>query len=291
MTAAALCWLIRDVFRRARASGFLHCVVATIIVVTLGCALLRWDDGRLTLLGWQVASPSTLDSAVREFQFHLAWAVGDVFGVLVTLLATAAFLPTFLDPAAVTVLLAKPVSRGALLLGRFLGITLFVVIFAGLFVTGTATAIGVKTGVWVQGYWIAWPLLVVQFIAFGAGGALIAVSTRSTVAVMIGSILFALISWGISFGKHFFASVQIDEARPEFGRLVDYVYWILPKPTDFSLMLHQAMGASTEQMGRIGLRPILERGLYSPGWAVASTLAVAVVLLGLAVYELNHQDY
>ena len=65
----------------------------------------------------------------------------------------------------------------------------------------------------------------------------------------------------------------------------------MPKPTDFSLILHQAMGAPTEEMGRIGLRPILERGLYSPGWAVASTLAVGVVLLSMAVYELNHQDY
>jgi hypothetical protein len=291
MTVAALTWLTRDVFRRARSSGFLHCIVVAIVVATLCCALLRWDESRLTLFGWQVALPTKLDLAVREFQFHLAWAIGDVLGVFVTLLATAAFLPTFLDPAAVTVLLAKPASRGRLLLGRFLGMTLFVVLFAGLFVACTAIAIGVKTGVWVEGYWIAWPLLVIQFIAFAAGGALIAVSTRSTVAVMIGTILFALISWGISFGKHFFAAVQIDEARPEFGRLVDYVYWILPKPTDFSLMLHQAMGASTEQMGRIGLKPILERGLYSPSWAVASTLAVAAVLLGMAVYELNHQDY
>lgn len=291
MTAAALTWLIRDVFRRARASGFLHCVVATIIVATTGCSLLRWDDSRLSLLGWQVTSAGTLEQAVREFQFHLAWAVGDLLGVFVTLLATAAFLPTFLDPAAATVLLAKPVSRGGLLLGRFLGMTLFVTFFAGLFVAGTSIAIGMRTGIWIEAYWIAWPLLVIQFVAFAAGGALIAVSTRSTVAVMIGSIMFALISWGISFGKHFFAAVTIDEARPEFGRLVDYVYWFLPKPTDFSLMLHQAMGASTEQMGRIGLRPILERGLYSPGWAVASTLAVAAVLLGLAVYELNHQDY
>src|SRR5262245_14613731 len=118
MTPAALAWLIRDVFRRARASGFVYCVIATIIIATVACSLISWDGERLTVLNFQVSSATQYDSAVREFQFHLAWAVGDVLGVLVTLLATAGFLPTFLDPSAVTLLLAKPPSRGALLLGR-----------------------------------------------------------------------------------------------------------------------------------------------------------------------------
>ncbi len=291
MTLAALTWLIRDVFCRARASGFLHCIVTVILAAIVACAMLNWDEGRLTLFGWQVSSSTNHDSAVRQFQFQLAWLVGDVIGVLVTLIAMAGFLPAFLDPAAATVLLSKPPSRGALLLARFLGMVVFVALFSGVFVAGTYIAIGCKTGIWTNGYLVSWPLLVVQFFAFAAFGALVAVSTRSTVAVMVSSIVFALISWGISFGKHYLQVVRIEEARPEFGRLVDYVYWVMPKPTDFSLILHQAMGAPTEEMGRIGLRPILERGLYSPTWAVASTLAVGIVLLSMAVYELNHQDY
>lgn len=291
MNAASLGWLIRDVFRRARSSGFLYCVVGAIVLATVVCASIRWNGEKLTLWGQQVAHAANHDAAVREFQFHLAWVVGDVIGVILTLVATSAMLPTFLEPSAATVLLSKPLSRNSLLLSRFFGMVLFVAVFSGVFVAATACAVGLATGIWVAQYWIAWPLLCVQFVAYAAAGALIAVATKSTAAVMIGSTLFAIISWAISFGKHFLTAVQVDEATPAFGRLVDYVYWVLPKPTDFSLILHQAMGASTEQLGRIGLRPILEQGLYSPGWAIVSTLGVAVVLLGLAMYELEHQDY
>ncbi len=291
MTVSALTWLIRDVFRRAWASGFVQCAHAFVLIAVGISLCLNWHNGELTILGWRVAQSNELETAVRQFQFNLSWLVGDIIGVLLTLIAMAGFLPAFLDPAAATVLMSKPPSRGSLLLARFAGTVVFVALFAGIFVVGTFVAIGGMTKIWNPGYLLAWPLLVVQYFVFAAAGALIAVATRSTVAVMIGSIVFALISWGISFGKHYLQVVRIEEARPEFGQLVDYVYWIMPKPTDFSLILHQAMGAPTEEMGRIGLRPILERGLYSPGWAVASTLAVGIVLLGFAVYELNHQDY
>ncbi|MBX7104984.1 MAG: hypothetical protein K1X57_12935 [Gemmataceae bacterium] len=290
MTPRTLNCLIRDVFRRAAASGFLYSSVLAIVAVVGVCLTLRRTDDGLQLLGWTI-DPASDDAAVRMLLFRLAFVVGDVLGVLVTLIAMAGFLPDFLDPSAVTVLLCKPPARSVLLIGRFLGIVLLVVLLSGLLVGGLAAAVWLKTGVFELGFLLAWPLLVTNYIAFAAAGALIAVSTRSTVSVMMGSIIFALISWGVSFGKHVLSAIQVEEARPAFGRLVGLAYWLLPKPVDSSLLLYDQLGMTPDGLTGLGLKPVLEKGLYSPGLAAASTLAIAAGLIGLAVYELNHQDY
>lgn len=66
--------------------------------------------------------------AVRFLQIWLAGAVADTAGIFLVLIWTAGFLPTFLDPNQVTVLLAKPVPRWSLLIGKYLGVIAFVVV-------------------------------------------------------------------------------------------------------------------------------------------------------------------
>ena len=60
--------------------------------------------------------------------------VADTGGILLALVWTAGFLPTFLEPGAASVLLAKPVPRWSLLAGKFLGILIFVA-FQALFLS------------------------------------------------------------------------------------------------------------------------------------------------------------
>ena len=59
--------------------------------------------------------------------------MADAVGLLLALLWTASFLPTFLEPAAVAVLLAKPVPRWQLLVGKFAGVLAFVAFQAARF--------------------------------------------------------------------------------------------------------------------------------------------------------------
>ena len=51
------------------------------------------------------------EDAVRYVQIVLAAFLADTVGVLLALLWTAGFLPTFLEPQSATVLLAKPAPR------------------------------------------------------------------------------------------------------------------------------------------------------------------------------------
>src|SRR5205085_4056040 len=128
--------------------------------------------------------------------------VADTLGVLLALVWTAGFMPTFLDPAAVSVSLAKPPGRGALLLSRFAGVVLFVGAQVLAFIALTSVALGLRTGVWGAGYWLCVPLLLAQFAIFFAFSALMAVMTRNTAACLIGSILFWLACWAMNYGRH-----------------------------------------------------------------------------------------
>lgn len=295
MTGSALRWLIRDVFKRAKSSGFSVCLfIASAAMLALGLTL-KFDasTGSLGLLfgRWPVASATTMDQATREYLFLIAFGLADVLGVFVTLVATAGFLPTFLDPAAATVLVSKPISRRLQLFGRALGIVLFVALHAGLFVAATAIGVGFSTGLWSSGFWLAWPILLVQFFAFFGFSALIAVATRSTVAAMLGGIFFWVVSWGISFGRNFLAGQHVEGASQGLGRTVELAYLVLPKPTDFSLMMHNALGIRPEGLANLGLRTVQEQGLYCPTTAIITAIAAGVILLGLAAYEFEHQDY
>ncbi len=178
-----------------------------------------------------------------------------------------------------------------MLMGRIIGVLAFVTLHSTLFVAATAIAVGVRTGVWLPAFWIALPLLLVQFFAFFGFSTLIAVSTHSTVAAMLAGIVFWIISWGIGIGRHLLTGITLDGAAPAFGRMVDYVYAVLPKPADFSLMLHESLGIAPDGLASVGLRAVRDQGLYSPTFAVVSSLLLGIALFALAVYELENQDY
>jgi ABC-type transport system involved in multi-copper enzyme maturation permease subunit len=229
--------------------------------------------------------------AVRMVQLWLAGVLADTGGVLLALLWTAGFLPTFLEPQAVTVLLAKPAPRWSLLLGKYLGVIGFVAVQAVLFVAGTWVGLGVGTGVWDGTYWFAVPLLVVNFAVFYAFSALLAVCTRSTVVSVFGTLLFWLLCWGMNFTHHRIVGFSPAELTPTAALLLDAGYWVLPKPLDLSGIFFDAVRAESFSAEVPELRAVKEKGAFYPGAAVLTSLLFAVGVLGLAAYEFRHTDY
>jgi len=64
-----------------------------------------------------------------------------------------------------------------------------------LFVVLTWFALGLRTNVWDMTYWWCIPLLLLQFAVLYSFSVLLAVTTRSTVACVFGSLLFWLLAW------------------------------------------------------------------------------------------------
>ena len=231
------------------------------------------------------------DDSVRQVMLLLVGAVGDTLGVLLALLWTAGFLPAFLEPQSATVLLAKPAPRWAILLGKYAGVCLFVGLNAVVFIAGTWGALGLKTGVWYGSYWLAVPLLVLNFAVFYAVSAFLAVWTRSAVTAAFGTLLFWALCWATNSTHHYLLAYPVLDLSGASGLALDASYWFLPKPLDLGAVFYEAMQAEGFSARPEEIRLLQESGRFHPGLSVAASGAFAAGALAIAAYEFETMDY
>ncbi len=331
-TLTTFAWLAKDTFRQARASGILAVLLivsALSIVVCLSISvngpsslaigddnpdfIPRHDpdakdpqkleqsgvivaDGSLTLLFGEIRVPLARDtrSAIHFVELLLAAGVADTLGLMLALIWTAGFLPGFLDPRSVSVLLAKPAPRWVLILGKYAGVLLFVLVNAAIFVTGTWAAIGLRTGVWDRAYLLAIPLLLLHFSIFFGFSVLLAVLTRNTAVCVFGTLLFWCVAWSMNFGRHAYvaSSDMVSESlrSPFLSAMVDLGYWILPKPADLGALLFDSLGAG-DHFGKLVDPATLAAHGFSLTLSVASSLAFAAAVLFASVRAFKATDY
>lgn len=325
----AVRWMVRDTFRQSLATKLFWVMIAVTAVCTLVCLSLdvhgdidpvseqdlplvlpkseaeKLGDEKLKIDGVRVISGEVTlgfgavtvplarnrEDAVRFVQVLLAGGVGDTAGVLLALLWTAGFLPTFLEPSSATVLLAKPTPRWAVLLGKYLGVVLFVALQATVFVAATWLALGLKTNVWTGAYWLAIPLLVLNFSIFYAVSAFLAVWTRSTVACAFGVLLFWLFCWLMNFTHHRLMMFPPEGFAAAASFWLEAGYWLFPKPMDLGAIFYDAMQAERFQIKPIEMKNLQESGRFYPELSVLASIAFAAGVLGLAAYEFRETDY
>lgn len=319
-------WMVRDTFRQSLATRLFWVMLGLTMLCSVFClsVSVTGDDQRekhpdelplympksqatptvvnegIRVAGGEVSlgfglfkfqvSKSRTDS-VKLIQLWLAGILADTAGVLLALLWTAGFLPGFLEPHAVTVLLAKPAPRWSILAGKFVGVVLFVALQSVLFVGGTWFALGSATGVWDGWYWFAVPLLVVNFAVFYAFSALLAVCTRSTVVCVFGTLLFWLLCWAMNFTHHRVIGFDVAGISPMATMLIEAGYWMLPKPLDMSGIFFEAMNAKDYSAPVPELEAIQAKGAFHPELSVVASLLFGVGVLALAAYEFRTMDY
>ena len=323
-------WMTKDTFRQAVASYLFWVMLGVTAVGTLLCASvsvkggpkpikvdyeipavltpaeadrigrdkvasegIRILDGKL-VLGFgalEVPMPRGKEDIVRQLQVWLAAFTADTIGILFALIWTAGFLPTFLEPQSAAVMLAKPAPRWAILFGKYLGVVMFTTSQAALFIGCTWLALGAKTGVWDTTYWLAVPLLGLNFAVFYSVSAFLSVCTRSTVAAAFGTILFWVICWMMNFAHHRFVVSGMEGMTPLSKFLLDAGYWFLPKPFDMGGIFFDAMRADVFAVKAEEMKLLAEKGQFHPELSVLASSAFAVGTLGLAAYEFETLDY
>lgn len=332
ITFATISWLIRDTFRQARSNGIML-VLLVISLLSIGvCAsvsvsgpvtlaadgetpdfLPRHDadaanseklqssgvmvaNGTLSLAFGAIHVPLARDSrgAIHFLELILAGGVADTLGLMLTLIWTAGFLPTFLDRRNVSVLLAKPASRWTLILGKYLGVLAFVLANALLFVFGTWLAIGLRTGFWETTYLLSIPLLLLHFSIFFGFSVLLAVCTRNTTVCVFGSLLFWCMAWSMNFSRHAFMNstdMVSDSLRsPLLEGMIDLGYWILPKPADLGVLLFNSLGAG-DHFGKMLDPAVLAEHGFSMTLSILSSLAFTAVVLFASMRKFQATDY
>jgi ABC-type transport system involved in multi-copper enzyme maturation permease subunit len=229
---------------------------------------------------------------VHTVEAYLAAGVADVGGLLLALLWTAGFLPGFLEPAAASVLLAKPAPRWLLLVGKTVGVLAFVGLQAILFVGGTWVALGLRTNVWDPSYLLCIPLLLLHFAVFFSFSAMLAVATRSSTACVFGSVLFWIMCWGLNFGRHVTHVVSdLHGVSNILGATTEVAYWVLPKPLDFQLMLSDGLQPGEVFARLVSTASLAEAGVWHPLASAVASASAGVVLFALAAYEFVTADY
>jgi ABC-type transport system involved in multi-copper enzyme maturation permease subunit len=321
----AIRWLIRDTFRQALASRIFWLMFAASGLCILFCLSvglensqsLRYTDdielhggdgkpltganpkpGFMTVAFGALRFPLARDgeAGVHFLMVLLAKVVAGAFGLMLTLVWTAGFLPDFLQPSAASVLLAKPVPRWSLLVGKYLGVVLFVALQAVIFFGGTWVALGLKTGFWLPGYLAGIPLLVLSFAFIYSFTALLAVWTRSTVACIFGSILFWMVCFGINYGRH--AAVTLHSLAPDappyprsFKAITEVGYWIMPKPADMTILLDQSLNAKEHFANLDVLEAIQKTDEFNPDMALLTSVLFTLVMLAVAAHQLGKTEY
>jgi hypothetical protein len=159
------------------------------------------------------------------------------------------------------------------------------------FVGGTWCGLGVATGVWDAAYWLAVPLLVVNFALYYAVSVFIAVCTRSTVAAAFGTLLFWVLTWAMNYTHHMLAVHPIENMGPVAKFLLEVGYWVLPKPLDMGGIFFDMLGAEGFYGQVPEVQQMKEAGKFSPEMSVLASGAFAVTTLGTAAFELEMTDY
>lgn len=253
---------------------------------------LNKGEGRLSIAFGAIRSRMFRDpeSEIRFLQTLLAWFGASMIGLLLVLLWTSGFLPEFLQPSSATVLLAKPVPRWALLLGKYVGVLAFVAFQALVFVGGTWLALGWSTGFWFPGYLLTIPLLVLQFAVLYAFSAFLAVWTRSTVVCIFGALLLWGVCAAVNLSRHRAVAAPEGE-RPAAAPVVEAAYWVLPKPADLAHFLAEVLQSGKHFQEGAEVRAAAARNAIDVELSLLTSLLFAGALLGLASRRLVRMEY
>src|SRR5262249_53305389 len=139
---------------------------------------------------------------------------------------------------------------------------------------------------------LAVPVLLLHFAVFFSFSALLAVTTRSTVACVFGSLVFWLVCLGMNLGRHAALTLpELQDVPASFAFLLDAGYCVLPRPADLGVLLVDALQARDEFARPFDLAALERRGAWHPGLSLLASAAFAAAVLAPAARELVTTDY
>jgi ABC-2 type transport system permease protein len=250
-------------------------IVATLIVGSIGLALnmdvVNGVMRGVTFFGSELRVPAfTVKQWVESFQAGLAMVIG-TFGLFLALMATSTLFPQMLQKGSVDLLLCRPIPRWRLVTARFLGGAAIMAFNAAYLFVGVWAVLGLKAGVWNQGFPISTILAIFAFIVLFSAVMLVSVTTESGPAGLL------VAATMLMFSPLLAAHEQITPALSSelYRRIFRSLYWVVPK--------------TAETIGAMR-RLITERPLEI-NWVVGTSLAFALVCYIATVIYFTRKDY
>ncbi len=159
---------------------------------------MSWTAAPKVLFFWEWGSPFWVSprTMVYRLEKNIFGDFGMLAGLVISVIVTAGFIPSILRKGALDLYVSKPVGRVQLLLMKYCGGLVYVVLLATFTVLGVWLAVGIKSGVWAPGFLLMIPILTFYFAVLYAFSTLIAVLTRNNLV----AILLTCVGWAIVTG-------------------------------------------------------------------------------------------
>jgi ABC-type transport system involved in multi-copper enzyme maturation permease subunit len=199
------------------------------------------------------------------------------FGLLLSLFITGNIIPRTLEAGWVDLLVAQPVSRPIIILGRTLGAVAVVALAIAYLFGGSWAILTFKTGFGNAGFLVAGLVILFTFIACYAGMVLVGVVTGSSPISIIAGVGIWFLGQVMYWLHHFeewTTAFRVGWPRTFADTIAETLYWALPKTAQLTARSIEATRQETLALG--------------PAWA---SLPFAVVCIALACWWFSRQDY
>lgn len=239
MSARVYAALIADTFQEAKARWlFWGLFGLSTMLIGIFLFVLRIDivQSAVSIMGIQASLHQVYDIH-RFVNMSYSWVSTTLYiwGTFLAVFASSGLIPSVLEPGRIALLLSKPMSRTTLLLGRYAG-NLLVVLLNHIYLIGSIWAIiGLKTGIWDIRFLLSVPISVFVFsvllcvvVLIGVISESAALSTMVAVALMLISTILAQ------------RTLVVKLLDSEWSREVWMgLYWFIPKVFDLGNALRQ----------------------------------------------------
>ncbi|HDZ58963.1 MAG TPA: ABC transporter permease [Ignavibacteriales bacterium] len=174
---------------------------------------------------------------IRNLEFLIVNPLANL-GLLLAIFSSASFIPVMLEQGNIDLLLSKPVSRTQLLIGKYLGVLLFVFINIFVFVFGVWFIISVKFGYWDASFLLISVLITFAFALLYALIVLFNVTTKSSIPGMMAAyLIFLIVSPLMLFYKE---QLHLHIESGVIKLLLDGLYYVVPQTAELmGRMLYQ----------------------------------------------------
>lgn len=268
--------LIRDTFREAMARKIfwglfaLSSFMLLFLLLILKIDLVEGAIATVSLFGQSSTREMDVNRIVRQAEAGIATFLY-TWGMFLAVFASAGLVPSLLEPGRIELLLSKPVGRTHLLLGRYTGNLLVVLVNTLYLVGGAWIVLGWKTGIWRPDFLSAIASTMFLFAVLLSVVVLVGVAFESTaLSVMVA---MALMIVSPILAQH---STAVRLLSSEWARNVWMgIYYVLPK---------------VYGVGKMTVDLIMQRKVegFEPVWTSAMFGAAA---LGLAILIFRRRDF
>jgi ABC-2 type transport system permease protein len=268
--------LISDTFQEARARWlFWGLFGLSSLLIGIFLFVLRIDivQGAVSFMGIEATARPIYN--IRKFvNVSYSWVsiVLYIWGTFLAVFASAGLIPSVLEAGRISLLLSKPLTRTALLMGRYAGNLAVVALNHVYLISSIWIIIGLKTNIWEPRFLLAIPISLFIFAVLLCVVVLIGVVSESAALSVMIAVALMLISTILAQRQIVVKLLDSEWSRDLWMAL----YWIVPKIYDFGVAMKDIILYDRQA------------NWLTPAWTSA---AFGIVVLSGAVYIFKRRDF